>query len=136
MKNKLVKKIKKGFSLIELIAAVAILGTLAVILIPKISKYGDSAKESRVKSDVGVFKNIVERYEIDNGEIDDTLELDDTTTLKLIDNGYIDKIPMYIQDITINELKAIDIEDIEINGNNITLKNLNGSDKTLYFTTP
>lgn len=56
------KKVKKGFTLIELIAVIAILGVLAAIVVPKMTGYSDSARLQREKSNAQSILNEVEIY--------------------------------------------------------------------------
>lgn len=44
-------KSKKGFTLVELVVVIAILGILAAIAVPKLSGFGDSAKRARVEAE-------------------------------------------------------------------------------------
>ena len=94
-------KNQKGFTLIELIAVMAILGILALVIVPKVSNYGKNANVTRAKADLATVKNAIERY---NAEHDIALTDDDTlgsynvksalTTKKEDGYGpYIDKIP-------------------------------------------
>ena len=54
--NKKLKK-KKGFTLIELIIVIAILGILALIAIPK---FGSAQKDAKIKADVATAKTIAD----------------------------------------------------------------------------
>ena len=63
--NELTKKKKKGFTLIELIAVIAIIGILAAVLVPKVVGYMDDAKKSKV---IAQCRTIVMAYETINAK--------------------------------------------------------------------
>ena len=61
--NMFLEKKKKGFTLIELIAVIAILGILAAIIIPKMLGYTDSARLAKEQAECKSILNQVEIYD-------------------------------------------------------------------------
>lgn len=59
-KNKVMKKKKKGFTLIELIAVVAILAILAAVAVPRVIKYVDKSKRVAVQTQASTIYNAAE----------------------------------------------------------------------------
>ena len=60
--NKMVRKAKRGFTLIELMIVVAIIGILAAIAIPKFADLVTKSKESAVKGSLGSVRSAVSIY--------------------------------------------------------------------------
>ncbi|MBM7834440.1 type IV pilin protein [Clostridium sardiniense] len=58
--NKLVKKKKKGFTLIELIAVIAILAVLAVIAVPRVISYVEKSKKVAIQTQASTIYNAAE----------------------------------------------------------------------------
>lgn len=75
---KLNKK-KKGFTLIELMAVIAIVAILAAVLVPTVSGYINRSKKTAVTTQVRNAINAVETYNVTastNDQISDATELD------------------------------------------------------------
>ncbi len=58
---------QRGFSLIEIMVVVVILGILASIVVPKIISRPDEARVVKAKQDVLGIQNALDLYKLDNG---------------------------------------------------------------------
>lgn len=58
---------QKGFSLIEIMVVVVILGILASIVVPKIISRPDEARVVKAKQDILAIQNALDLYKLDNG---------------------------------------------------------------------
>ena len=62
------KKIpNRGFTLIEVMVVIVILGILATIIVPKVINRPDEARWLKVKQDILAIQNALELYRLDNG---------------------------------------------------------------------
>lgn len=61
------KRQSSGFTLIEVMVVVVILGILAAFIVPKIIGRPDEAKVAKVKSDVRALQSACDMYRLDNG---------------------------------------------------------------------
>jgi len=66
--NKLKGSAKKGFTLVELMIVVAIIGILAAIAIPQFASYRQKAFDTTAKSDLKNLMTDVEAFYADNQE--------------------------------------------------------------------
>src|ERR1700722_8228300 len=57
----------RGFSLIEIMVVVVILGILAAIVVPKIVSRPDEARVVKAKQDILAIQNALDLYKLDNG---------------------------------------------------------------------
>jgi len=56
-----------GFTLIEVLVVVAILGILAAIVVPKLMDRPDDARRVAAKADIGALVSALKLYRLDNG---------------------------------------------------------------------
>lgn len=57
----------KGFSLIEVMVVIVILGLLATLILPNVLGSADQANRQKVKSDIIALENALSQYKLDNG---------------------------------------------------------------------
>ena len=67
------KKSCRGFSLIELILVVTIIGIIATLIMPRISTSQDSAKEKSCFHNRSELNSAIERYGVTNGSFPSSL---------------------------------------------------------------
>jgi general secretion pathway protein G len=75
-----------GFTLLELIIGIAVIGILATIALPNLKNIPRRAGESVLKSDLRTFRDVIDQYRADKGHYPPTLET-------LVEEGYLRKIP-------------------------------------------
>jgi general secretion pathway protein G len=84
-----IMKNNKGFTLIEILVVIVILGLLATFLVPKIISRPDEARVIKAKSDIRAFETGLKMYRLDNGMYPTT----DQGLQALIEQPEIDPIP-------------------------------------------
>lgn len=67
MKQRNFNRIRRGFTLIEMLVVILILSILAALIIPKLVGRTDDAKIAAAKSDIATLSSSVEQYRLDNG---------------------------------------------------------------------
>lgn len=73
---------KKGFSILEIIFAIVILGVIATIAVPKLMSSKNDASLSSIKQDIRTISTSVQSYYIVNNKIDklsDAISLNSST---------------------------------------------------------
>lgn len=61
------RKTQRGFTLIEIMVVIAILGILAALIVPKIMSRPDEARRVAAKQDIGTVMQALKLYRLDNG---------------------------------------------------------------------
>jgi general secretion pathway protein G len=81
---------KKGFTLIELVVVIMIIGILAAVAAPKLISTSGAASDSAAKQSLGVIRDAIERYASDNAGALPTLALltDPTFTGKYLRGSF------------------------------------------------
>jgi general secretion pathway protein G len=75
-----------GFTLLELIIVIAVIGILATIALPALKDVPRKAAESVLKTDLRIFRDIIDQYHGDKGHYPPTLEA-------LVESGYLRDLP-------------------------------------------
>ncbi len=83
---KALNKDEKGFTLIELIVVIAILGILAAIAVPRVTGSLNTAKTNADKANAQIIGQAAERYFLEQGSAP-------TSINDLVTKGYLNKVP-------------------------------------------
>jgi general secretion pathway protein G len=82
----MLKQVQKGFTLIELMIVMAIIGILALMAIPRFSGALRSAREAVLKEDLHTMRDAIDSYTMDKQKAPQSLD-------DLITDGYLREIP-------------------------------------------
>lgn len=65
--NRRVKRGQAGFTLVELLLVLAILVTLAAVVLPRFAGRTEQAKEAAATTQIATFSTVLDAFEVDNG---------------------------------------------------------------------
>jgi general secretion pathway protein G len=97
------RRASRGFTLIELVVVVLIIGILAVAVVPQLMGQADQAKTTAAKADIATILQQLKIYRLDNGAYPSTDQglqalITKPTTNPVPTNwrqgGYVDRLPM------------------------------------------
>ncbi len=78
----------RGFTLVELLMVIAIIGVLCLMVLPQFSHLQNLAKEARAKSEIRTVEKSIIAYNLDNGNFPPNLAAATTTTTDPWGNPY------------------------------------------------
>ncbi len=81
-----IRKREGGFTLVELMVVMLIIGILAAVAIPNFVAAIKSAKEAALKEDLHVLRDAIDSYTMDKNKAPQSLD-------DLVQNGYLKEIP-------------------------------------------
>ncbi|MCI7675850.1 MAG: type II secretion system protein GspG [Phascolarctobacterium sp.] len=72
---------QRGFTLIEVVAAAALIGILATMLMPSLSGANDRVKNAKLTNDLAAIDQAIQLYRMDTGKVPANLEALDSSYL-------------------------------------------------------
>jgi general secretion pathway protein G len=79
-------RLPPGFTLLELLVVMTIIGILAAIAVPSLRDSPKRAREATLRADLFTFRSVIDQYKGDKGDYPPTLEV-------LVKDGYMRRIP-------------------------------------------
>ncbi|HEY3205173.1 MAG TPA: prepilin-type N-terminal cleavage/methylation domain-containing protein [Thermoanaerobaculia bacterium] len=80
-------RLERGFTLLELLVVMTIIGILAAIAVPALRDSPKRAREATLRADLFTFRSVIDQYKGDKGNYPADLQT-------LIKDGYMRKIPL------------------------------------------
>jgi len=102
MRNKITFRSALGFTLIEVMVVILIIGVLAALIVPKVMSRPDEARITAAKQDIATITQSLNLYKLDNGRYPSTeqglLALSKKPAIEPVptnwkSEGYLDRVP-------------------------------------------
>jgi len=87
------KKHKRGFTLVELVVVIAILGVLALLIVPNVAKRVSDAEKSVDTANLKMIQKAIDMYYIDNSAYPPAENFSGLKKYLVDDNDYLDEWP-------------------------------------------
>ena len=86
---------RRGFTLVEMLLVITIIGILAALVVPKMMGRSEQARQSAARADIASIKTALDAYEVDNGSYPKALAdlLQAPRQARNWRGPYLDKIP-------------------------------------------
>lgn len=83
----MLKRIRRGFTLVELMVVMAIIALLLSLALPRYFKHLETSRETILKQDLAVMRDVIDKYHGDRGHYPDSLE-------ELVNARYLRAVPV------------------------------------------
>ncbi len=140
MRTQISQKVRHGFTLIEILIVVVILGILAAIVIPQFTDAAAEASRSNLQTQLQTLRSQIELYNVQNpaDAYDDVTTVDSTFWDPLIQGNYLmtwPKNPLQNNSTTVADAPGVGVGWVwsEIGGNAWTLNIYTVDDNDVFF---
>jgi general secretion pathway protein G len=88
-------KLKRAFTLVEMLLVITIIGILAALVVPKMMGRSEQARQAAARADISSIKTALDAFEVDNGYYPKSLAdlIQQPRDAKNWHGPYLDKIP-------------------------------------------
>lgn len=86
---------RRGFTLVEMLLVITIIGILAALVVPKMMGRSEQARQAAARADLAAIKTALDAYEVDNGSYPKSIQdlIQQPRESKNWHGPYLEKIP-------------------------------------------